>query len=350
MTSSFEPFRGDLAELEQMALTSYMVEYGLESYINNYTPHRFDYLFGGLQQRDHLLAAYQDGKLMAFTALIPRRYQLRGQMYRGLLGCLMVTRKEAFRNGLAVGLGVKALELFQKYHYDFALAFLDSGHASSKMIAKLRQAGNQIQQVRHMPAIFRALDNEKIFAFHPLSWYERFWMKALRLDQINPKPSPSAIRPYEPRDLASCHRLLDSYRNQVTLARVFEPEELARELAYPQVAHTLVWDDHGEIRGLINWTLIDHVGKVNLPWAWLNHVYFAGLKPKEQSELVRAFLLQAKAQGAAGVLEWYRNYYPKMPLWKNRFLPVLRYMNVIAGVFNPQLNLANTPDIFEVVL
>jgi len=350
MTASFEPFRGDLAELEQIALSSYRDEYGLESYINNYTPRHFDYLFGGLQQRDHLLAAYADGKLMAFTALVPRRYHYQGQDYRALLGCLMVTRKEAFRNGLAMGLGLKALELFQKYKYDFALAYLDTGHRSSSMIKKIQAAGNAIKKVKRMGAIFRALDNDKICAIQPLNGYERFWMKLLRLDYINPKAPPAAIRPYQPGDLAACHRLLDSYRDKVTLTRIFEPEELARELAFPEVAHTLVWEEAGQIRGLINWVLIDHVGKTTHPWAWLNHVYLAGLQPKQQSELVRAFLLQAKAQGAAAVLEWFKNYYSKMPLWKNRFLPVFRRMDVITGVFNPKLHLTKIPDMFEIML
>jgi hypothetical protein len=350
MTTSFEPFQGDVEELEQMALISYRDEYKLESYNNNYSPQRFDYLFGGLPQRDHLLAAYDDGKLTAFTALVPRRYHFRGEIYRALLGCLMVTRKEAFRHGLAIGLGMKALELFEKYHYDFALAFLDSGHRSSQMIAKLRAAGNHIHKVKRMAAIFRALDLGQVFAFQELKGHERAAMKLFKLDKLDAKSPPAAVRPYDPRDLTSCHELLDSYRNKVTLTRVFEPDELARELSYPEVAHTLVWEEAGKIRGLVNWVLIDHVGKITQPWAWLNHIYWDGLNGKEQSERVRAFLLKAREQGAAAVLEWFKNYYPKMPLWKNRFVPIPRYLDVIAGVFNPNLDLTDIPDMFEIML
>lgn len=350
MKTSFEPFRGEVQELEEMALGSYRDEYQLESYINNYTPHRFDYLFGHLEQRDHLLAAYENGRLMAFTALIPRRYSLRGEICRGLLGCLLVTRKEAHRHGLAIGLGMKALELFEKYRYDFALAFLDSGHRSSQMIKKLRAAGNHIHELKRMAAIFRALDLTRLFALQNLAWHERAAMKLLALEKLDPRPVPAAVRFYQPEDLSACHQLLDSYRHRVTLTRLMEPEELGRELSYPRVAYTLVWEDAGRLRGFINWVLIDHIGKTTVPWAWLNHVSLSELQPKEQSELVRAFLLQAKAQGVAAVLEWFRNYYPKTALWKNRFLPVPRYQNVIAGVFNPRLNLNHIPDLFEVML
>lgn len=350
MTTSFEPFRGDVAELEQMALTSYRDEYQLESYINNYTAQRFDYLFGALKERDHLLAAYEDGKLLAFTAMIPRRYHFRGEIYRALLGCLMVTRKEAHRHGLAIGVGMKALELFEKYHYDFALAFLDSGHRSSQMIKKLKAAGNHIHRVKRMAAIFRALDLDQVFGFQELKWHERAAMKLFMLDHLEAQSLPDPIRAYEPRDLPACHQLLDSYRNKVTLARVIEPEELGRELSFPGVAHTLVWEDAGRIRGLINWVLIDHVGKITQPWAWLNHIYLDDLNPNEQSKLVRAFLMKAKQQGVAAVLEWFKNYYPKMPLWKNRFVPVPRYQDVIAGVFNPKLDLSGIPDVFEIML
>lgn len=350
MTMSFEPFRGDLEELERMALVSYRDEYGLVSYINNYSPRYFDYLFGGLEQRDHLLAAYEEDKIMAFTALIPRRYHFRGEIYRGLLGCLMVTRKEAFRRGLAMGLGAKALELFHKYNYDFALAFLDSGHRTSQMIKKLKVAGNRIQEIKRMAVIFRALDLGQLFAFDGTRWYQRAGMNFLNLDKLDAQSSPAPIRLYQPRDLSACHELLDSYRQKVTLARVFEPEELARELSYPEVAHTLVWEEAGKIRGLINWVLVEHIARFTQPWAWLNHIYLEGLEEKDQCELVRSFLLHARAQKAVAVLEWFKNYYPRQALWKNRFVPYPRSMHVIAGVFNPNLDLTDIPDMFEVML
>jgi len=348
MVASFEPFRGDVEELERLAHIAWRDEYGRDSYPNLYSPQYFDYLFGSLEHRDHLIGAYDDDRLMAFMAVLPRMFHCRGEIYRAVLGCLLVTRKEAFRSGMALGLTAKAIELNKKHNYDFALIYLETGHRSSRMLAKLKAAGNPVQKVKRMGVIPRSLSLDLIFASENLKWYERAAMRFLRLDKLDSKPPSSFIRPYESEDLTTCHELLDAYKDTVTLTRVFEPEELARELDYPPMAHSLIWEENARIRGLINWAIVEHVGRITQPWAWLNHLSFGDLDGSERCELVRAFLLKAKEQGAAGVVEWAKNYYPKKPLWKNRFIPYPRSVDMLAWVFHPKLDLSNISDVFEV--
>ena len=347
MAVSYETFRGDVEELERMAHISWRDEYGRDSYPNLYCPRYFNYLFDGLVNRDHLIAAYDDDKIVAFMAALPRMFHFRGETYRAVLACLLVTRREAFRKGMALGLAAKAIELNKKHNYDFALLYLETGHRSSKMLAKLKAAGNPVQKVKRMSAIVRALDLERIFKAENVKWYERAAMKLFRLNTLAEKARPSHIRQYTPQDLPACHALLDKYKDTVTLTRVLSPEEVARELSHPEVAYTLVWEESGRIRGLINWALIDHVGKMAQPWAWLNHLSFGDLNPQEQRALVHSFLVEAKRQGAAGVVEWAKNYYPKGALWRNRFFPYPRSVDMLAWAFRPGLDLSDIPDVFE---
>jgi len=359
MALEFDTFRGDVEELDRMARVSWRDEYGRDSYPNLYSPRYFNYLTGALEDRDHLIGAYENGKLIAFMSALPRRFYFRGETYRAALICLLVTRKEAFRRGAALGLAAKALEINKKYNYDFALLYLETGHRSSKMLAKLKAAGNPVQRVKRMMAIVRALDLERIFKSENVKWYEKAAMKLLSLDKLNPiRPDPR-IREYSTSDLTSCLTMLEQYKKpvqtrglnplsvQVTLTRALEPAELGRELSYPEVAHTLVWEEGGKIRGFINWALVDHVGRLTQPWAWLNHLSFGDLDAKERRELVRAFLIRAKEQGAAGVVEWFKNYYPKGTLWRNRFIPYPRSVDMLAWVFRPGLNLSDIPDVYE---
>ena len=347
MDVTFETFRGDVEDLEAMAHTAWRDEYGLDSYPNLYSPKYFDYLCGAIEHRDHLIGAYRNNMLTAFLAALPRRFHFKGEIYRAALACLLVTRKEAFRKGIALGLVAKALEINKKYGYDFALLYLETGHRSSKMLRKLKEAGNPVHKVKRMNVIIRAIDLEKIFASENVKWYEKALMRTLKLDKVNPRPRHASIRRFQAEDLDQCGKLLDDHKNNVTLTRILDPDECLRELNYKDVSHSLVWDENGTIRGLINWALIDHVGKFPQRWAWLNHLHFGDLNPQESNELVRAFVLKTKVQQAAGAVEWAKNYYRKGPLWKNRFIPYFRSVDMLAWVFNPELDLSDIPDVYE---
>jgi hypothetical protein len=322
MAVSYEAFRGDREELEQLALASFRDMYGAESFPNIYCARYFDFHFGALDDPNLLIAAYEDDKLMSFTAFIPRKYRFKGETYRAVLGSFLVTRKEALRRGLALGLAARGLELNKEYKYDMCLGYVERGYRSIRMNAKLKAEGQPVYTLKNLNVIIRALDLGKIFESENVKWYERAGMRMLNIDKLNTRTPSASVRDYAPGDLAQCHKLLDEYKDKVTLARVIERDELARELSWPEVAYTLVWEDDGEIRGLINWVVLEHMGRITVPWAWLSHVYLGGLEDKEKSEFIRAFLLKAKEQGNVGVVEFFKNYYPKMPLWKTLEKPL----------------------------
>ena len=80
---SIEAFRGDYEGLERMAHASWRDEYGQASFPNFYRPAFLRYLFDRIPEakKDHLLAAYQGGEIVAFLANLPQKFHFRGRVY-----------------------------------------------------------------------------------------------------------------------------------------------------------------------------------------------------------------------------------------------------------------------------
>jgi len=169
---SIENFRGDAEALEKMAHTAWRDEYGVDSYPNLYRPDYLAYLLQAVDDPRLVLAAYRGDEIVGFLLNLPRRMALDGQEYRAALSCLLVTRKEFFRQGLAQALIQEGLKRNQELRYDFTLFYLETGHRSSRLFAKLREAGLPIERVKRMHVIARVLDLPAIAASENFKRYE----------------------------------------------------------------------------------------------------------------------------------------------------------------------------------
>lgn len=345
---SIEPFRGDLQGLEQMALSSWRDEYGIASFPNLYQPEYMKFLFDPVTDKRHLVAAYRGDEIVAFCSHLPRTCRFQGKALRGVLSCLLVTRREFLRKGMALALINEALKLNQVYHYDFALLYLEPGHHSTLMIEKLKQAGQPVEWVKRMHVLGRVLDLDRVNACEGLKAWERAVIRLVRAHKPPPQNTGKCVREYQPKDLDDCLSLLNQYQDRVRLARVFSREELAWELDYPQISKTLVYEKAGKVRGLINWAYHEHLGKTKERWAWVNQVAYPGLSGRERLDFVNAFLSFLKASDCVGVLEWTKKYYPLTPLYRAHFFPYFRAVNMISWNFNPDVRVKNIPDVFEV--
>ena len=129
---------------------------------------------------------------------------------------------------------------------------------------------------------------------------------------------------------------------------VWNKEELAVELDYPDVSQTVVYEKNGKVEGLINFIYHDHLGNTKERWAWINHVAYHALSNRERRRFVGAFLCYIQDAGCLGAVEWVRKYYPMEPLYRNRFFPYFRYVNHVAWIFNQELSIGKIPAIYEV--
>jgi hypothetical protein len=347
---SLEPFRGDLEGLEKMAHSSWRDEYGLASFPNFYRPAFLRYLFGRIPHDDHLIAAYRGDEIVSFLANVPHTFRFRGRTCRGLWSGLLVTRKELLRQGHAEAIIKEALRVNRKYSYDFALATFETGHRSSLMLRKLQSEGCRVEWMKKMRVIARILDLKRAAASESLKAWEKAAVKLIGGDKRPRKRGSGAVREYRPADLAVCLELFNGLADRIELARVWEPDELAWELSFPEVAQSLVYEKDGRAAGVINFICHDHLARTKERWAWINHVVFSGLSPRERFVFVQGFLGFVQSQGCLGVIEWTKNYYPLGPLYRSHFFPYFRWVNLYSWTFNPEISLSRVRECNEILV
>lgn len=349
---TIEPFRGDLEALEKMAYHAWRDEYGISSFPNLYRPAFVRYLMGLASDPRHFMAAYKNGEILAFLGNIPRTFYYRGQHYRAILSCLLVSRRELARKGLAQALIREAVRINQEItRYDFALLYLESGHRSSQLIEKFKKEGQPLQYLKKMYVLGRVLDLKRVSHSENLkSWEER----AIRIWGAHKVPVPRlpeglSLEEFSLTDLPEAVDLLNSYRGRAGLARFWtSPEELKKEIIYPGVSSTLAIKKEGRLAGLINYLEHEHLGKSVERWAWLNHLHLERLNSKEKREVINSFLNYLAGRGVVGVIEWNKGYYSQACLVSSRFFPYFRSVNLYAWVFNPDLRLGKMKKIYEV--
>ncbi|MDH7511361.1 MAG: hypothetical protein QHH14_00235 [Clostridiales bacterium] len=347
---SIEPFRGDLEGLEKMAHSSWRDEYGVSSFPNFYRPAFLEFLFGRLEHRDHLIAAYRGDEIVAFLANIPHTFEFRGRTFRGTLSCLLVTRKEWLRRGLALAVIREALRLNQHYQYDFALATFETGHRSTLMLRKLQAEGHRLEWMKKLHVIARVLDLDRAASSEGLKKWETAAIRLIGGSRGIKRRETGSAREYRPGDLDDCLQLLNSYRERIELPRLWERDELAWELAYPGVSQTLVYEKNGRAEGLLNFIVHDHLGRTSGRWAWINHVAYLNLSPGERLSFIRAFLRYVKDKDCLGAVEWTKKYYPQRAFYRAHFFPYFRAVQMYSWTFNPEISLAGVRSSNEILV
>jgi hypothetical protein len=343
-----ETFRGDLEGLEKMAHTAWRDEYGIESFPNIYRPEFLRFIFDRIEDKEHLIAAYRGDDIVSFLANLPRNFSIDGKIYRGVYTCLLVTRKELLRQGIAQALIDKALELNKKAQYDLSIFALEKGHRSTQLVKKLEATGNPVLWLRRNSVVARILDLSRVVASEELKSWEKTALRLIGAQRAPKKRDSVPLREYRAEDLDRCLNLLNQYADKIRLALVWGRKDLGIELDYPDVSQTVVYEKDGKVEGLINFIYHDHLGKTKERWAWINHVAYPYLSSRERKRFVEAFLCYIKESGCLGAVEWTRKYYPMESLYRNRFFPYFRQVNMVAWIFNQEISLTKIPAVYEV--
>ena len=347
---SIEPFRGDYENLERMAIQSWREEYGEASFPNFYKPAFLRYMFERLKpgERELLLAAYRGEEILGFLGNVPQKFEYRGRVYPATYSCLLVVRRDALRQGLASSLIGEALRANDRHRFSFSFFGLETGHRSTKMVEKFVREGRRVEWVRKFRVIARLLDLDRVAASEGMKSWERAAVKAWGGHRPPRLEGAVELREYKPADLDGCFALLDRYRRSVTLSLVWDREELARELLYPGVVQTLVYEKDGRIRGLVNFIYHDHLAKTTERWAWVHHLAYPDLEARERLDFVHAFLRYIRDAGCLGAIEWTRGYYSQGAFYRARFFPYLRAVNLCAWIFDPGLSFGKVKDVYEI--
>jgi hypothetical protein len=233
----------------------------------------------------------------------------------------------------------EGLKRNEQLKLDFTLFYLETGHRSSRMFRKLAESGMPIERVKRMHVIARVLDLPAILASENVKGYEVAAMKLLGADKPPSAPVAPEVREADADDAAGIMELLNAHQDKV---------KLTRELINPPTARTLVWESEGEIRGVMAYVTVEHVGKTSVPWAWLNHVAWDGLSLGERIRFAGSFLAIAAEAGHAGVVEWSKHTYPALALYASRFVPYPRRVDMMGWRFRDDMRLSDIREVYEV--
>lgn len=345
---SIETFRGDFHALEKMALASWREEYGEDSFPHFYRPAFLHFLTDRISDQRHIIAAYRREEIIGFMANLPQKLWFGGDIHMAVYSCLLVVKKEYLRRGLATAMIQEALRLSERYQYSFSLLTLEKGHGSTELMKKMAEAGQPMHFVKKIRVIARILDLERVSQSEKLRGWER---AAIRIIGGSRPPSwkyDPLIREYRVEDLEDCLILLNRYQENTPLALIWDRNSLAKELAYPGVSQTLIFEKNQRVEGLVNFIFHEHVGKKTERWAWVNHVAYPGLSQQERVGFVHAFLSFARRNGCIGAIEWTRGYYSLGPFYRAHFFPYFRSVSMFSWSLNPEVVIENVPRVYEI--
>lgn len=342
-------FDGDLEALSDMATDSWTEEYGHSSWPDLHKPELARHHFSTVEDPRLLIGAYEGARLVAFVANLPRDYRFRGTTYRGVISCMMIGHRDYRRRGIVLELIQECLRRNKEIGRDFALITLEKKHRSSHMFEKHLKPRHRIERLKGMYPLVRPVDCERLALCEKLRGYER---QALRLlGAHRPLRAPSVagtVRRYRDGDLPAILAMTRSVDDRDTLVRMFDEASLATQLADGDVTRTLIYERDGQVRGFANYTLLDMVGpRGRFHWAWLDFLQWDSLAAREKKALLAGVWEAAREQDCVGILEWNKNYYSKLPLLRNHFIPYFRGLELDAWMFNPDLSLAGTSRVFE---
>ncbi|MFO7981668.1 MAG: hypothetical protein R6V00_12690 [Candidatus Aminicenantes bacterium] len=345
---SIDCFRGDLESLERMAHSSWRDEYGMESFPNFYRPAFLKYLFDRIKDDRYIIAAYRGNEIVSFLANLPQKFHFQDKIFRAVYSCLMVTKKELLHRGIGKAIINEALKLNQSLKIDFSLLTLEKGHRSTMMIKNFEETGHPVERVKRNHVVARILDLPSVIESEGLKKWESAAIKVIGAQRRPKNASSILLREYKSEDIDGCLNLLNQYKDRIPLALIWERDELACELDFPGVSQTLVYEKSGKVEGLINFIYHQHLGKSKKRWAWINHVAYPKLTARERFDFIQAFLQYLKKSDCVGAIEWTKNYYPMGALYRSRFFPYFRSVDLVSWTFNKKISLKKISGVYEV--
>jgi hypothetical protein len=342
-------FDGDLEALFAMTRDSFREEYGDETWLDLYRPEMAQHIFADVPDPRFLVGAYDGAKLVAFIANLPRRYRFNGKTYLGVASTMLVTHRDY--RGVGIYLISECLRRNQDFGADFALMILERTHTARLLFEQYLKPRHHIELLKRMYMIVHSVDVEAIVASQNLKWYVAAGTKLLGAHRpLTAPPVAGMVRHYRDTDLDEILALIGAYSDRGRLVRLFSHEALARRLDTQDITATVVYERDRAVMGFINFTVHAMVSKRGTHcWAWLDFLYWEGLSDREKKALLAGLWEASRNLGCIGILEWNRGYYAKGALFRSRFVPYPRLIEMNAWVFNQSVSLQGVDSVCEQV-
>ena len=333
-----------------MAHDTLIEEYGNKTWVDLNRPEMVRHLLAQVPDPRFLIGAYDGSRLVGFIANLPRRYRCQGKVYRAVTSTMLAVRRDY--RGAAPYLIAESLHRNEAYGADFALLLLERGNRSSRMFNQLLKPRYPIKRLTSMYALVRGVDLHSIVEHEDLGRHQVGAIKLLGAHRPIVSPAVGGnVRGYAEADLTRILELMRGYRDQARLVRVFDRQSLARQLDTEKVTSTVIYERGSVVRGFINFTIHEVVSaNGRYRWAWPDFAYWEGLSDGEKRALLSGLWQASRDRGCSGIMAWSKTLGATGALYRSRFIPYPRCVDVHAWILNPSVSLPEIDGIVERVI
>lgn len=252
--------------------------------------------------RDFLIAAYDGPKLVGVHPAKRLKVRLHGDVIDATWASFLSVDPEYRRRGAALRLQA---EYFGRHRergvpVNFGYLYMRSVRFMGSEFWLRQPAGMRI--VSRLGMWVRPLDHAAVARFS-LYRFEAWGSRALRPIQRVPRAPTGTpeVRSYRPSDLGRCCELLNAEGDRADLAYVWDRENLANQLDFPSLSRTVVLERQGNLEGLLNYTLLEVLGKCPMRIGVIENIAFGRLSSRDRRRLIGAGLVQMAGEGAQAV-------------------------------------------------
>jgi len=247
--------------------------------------------------RDFLVAAYDGTRLVGAHPAKPVQFHWRGEKVFGTAGAYFSVDPEYQSQSVSLKLVLEQRRRHRERDALYDMGYLIMG-AQAAMGKDFWLRLKTMQVVSKLSVWTRMIDHRALTEFS-ISARDRWGSKLMGLMQGRPKPpaDPSSIRPYRDADLHDCLELSRELSQAADFGIVWDDVSLARQLAFPNVPRTLVFEREGRVRGFVNFSKQPFWGRRQILVGMIDLLCVQQLNARQTRDLLRAALVEIAEAG-----------------------------------------------------
>lgn len=272
--------------------------------------------------RELIVAAYDGSQLVGVHPARPIRIRLRGQELSASWGSFLTVDPAWRRQGVARQMIEESIARHRARGAvaNFGFLYIRSSRSMGPKFWLRESAGPRL--VRKLGMWVRPIDHATVARFE-LYPAEAWGTRLLSLVHRGPLPPTNmeGIRLYRHGDLADCRTLWEDASRGADLAYLWDDDSLDRQLGFAGVGRTVVLVKGEQVAGLVNYTLLNILGRIPMTVALVDGLALGALPWADRYRLLRAAINQISADGAKAVLVLRGSWQYARELLATGFLP-----------------------------
>ena len=281
----------------------------------------------------HAFGAFKDGELVGFVMGLCQSYLHQGKRLEGVLASWLAVDTDRSSRLLSFKLIRRIFSsTFDKTARcikDVLLFYTDPASGNAALWKRMAPQINArtIRKVGFLAKIFNA---EKVIG---AEWQPPRGHQILKLKHFCDIPEAERLhgtmRPFEKKDIEECLVLINRPKSITALSRIWGKEELQNHLQHGSLANSLLYRANGTLHGIINYHLLDLIGRKTVQGAFVDFICLQGLRLREEIQCINQSVRYLKHLGCDIVLVPENGIEKKLPLWLTGFVNAQRSMNLM---------------------